>query len=89
MAEKYAWVREWLGEDFLSRIVVTRDKTVVGGRVLIDDKPKISGCLSEEERDWVHVIFEQSYNVGVGGVRMRGWAEYKHVLGEFFDALRM
>uniref|UniRef100_A0A8C7J363 5',3'-nucleotidase, mitochondrial n=1 Tax=Oncorhynchus kisutch TaxID=8019 RepID=A0A8C7J363_ONCKI len=41
--EKYAWIEKHLGYDFLDQIILTRDKTVVTGDVLIDDKPDILG----------------------------------------------
>uniref|UniRef100_A0A4W4E0L6 5',3'-nucleotidase, mitochondrial n=1 Tax=Electrophorus electricus TaxID=8005 RepID=A0A4W4E0L6_ELEEL len=34
----YAWVEKHLGPDFLEQIILTRDKTVVTGDILIDDK---------------------------------------------------
>nr|XP_020669645.1 5'(3')-deoxyribonucleotidase, mitochondrial [Pogona vitticeps] len=41
--EKYAWVEKHLGKEFLEQIVLTRDKTVVSGDLLIDDRPDIIG----------------------------------------------
>lgn len=32
-----------LGQEFLEQIVLTRDKTVVSGDLLIDDRPDITG----------------------------------------------
>lgn len=84
VAEKYAWVRQWLGEEFLPRMIITRDKTVVKGRVLIDDKPAVKGRCDEPE--WEHIVFEQPYNVGVKGrPRMKNWAEWRAVLGNYFE----
>jgi hypothetical protein len=40
---QYAWIEKHLGYDFLDQIILTRDKTVVTGDVLIDDKPDILG----------------------------------------------
>ncbi|XP_035469419.1 5'(3')-deoxyribonucleotidase, mitochondrial-like isoform X3 [Scophthalmus maximus] len=39
--EKYAWVERHLGHDFLEQVILTRDKTLITGDVLIDDKPDI------------------------------------------------
>lgn len=76
--EKYAWVRRHLGEEFLSKIIVTRDKTMVKGDVLVDDKPKVVGACQPE---WTHVVFEQSYNKTVEGrPRIREWGEWRSVL---------
>lgn len=40
---QYAWIEKHLGYDFLDQIILTRDKTVVTGDILIDDKPDILG----------------------------------------------
>ena len=40
---QYAWVEKHLGHEFLEQIILTRDKTVVSGDILIDDKPDILG----------------------------------------------
>lgn len=82
VAEKFAWVRKWLGEEWLSRIVVTRDKTLVKGRVLIDDKPRVAGACDAPE--WVHVLFDQPYNREVmDRPRLADWREWRKVVGEF------
>ncbi|XP_047234152.1 5'(3')-deoxyribonucleotidase, mitochondrial-like isoform X2 [Girardinichthys multiradiatus] len=39
--EKYAWVEKHLGGDFLEQVILTRDKTLIAGDLLIDDKPDI------------------------------------------------
>ena len=38
--EKYEWVERHLGSEFVARMIVTKDKTLVHGDVLVDDKPK-------------------------------------------------
>lgn len=40
---QYAWVEQHLGHDFLEQVILTRDKTVITGDLLIDDKPDILG----------------------------------------------
>lgn len=82
---KFAWVREHLGQEWLSRLLLTRDKTLVKGRVLIDDKPSIKGRCSSPE--WTQVIFEQSYNLGVNGPRLTAWKDWKKVLSPFFPQI--
>ncbi len=87
VAEKYAWVRKHLGEEFLSKIIVTRDKTVIKGAVLIDDKPRISGACPNPE--WTHVVFEQPYNRKVNGVpRMTSWSEWRKVVIPLLSATK-
>jgi 5'-nucleotidase len=76
VAEKYEWVERHLGLDFVSRIVVTKDKTLVHADVLVDDKPLVEGVRTPS---WKHVLFDQPYNRGVHGERMT-WANWRHVL---------
>jgi len=57
--EKWEWVREHLGEEWLNRMVITADKTTVRGDVLIDDKPVITG---RQQALWHQVLFDAPYN---------------------------
>lgn len=41
LSEKYEWVEQHLGSDLVTRMIVTKDKTIVHGDVLVDDKPEI------------------------------------------------
>lgn len=40
---QYAWVEKHLGHEFLEQVILTRDKTLITGDILIDDKPDILG----------------------------------------------
>lgn len=40
---QYAWVEKHFGEDFLEQVILTRDKTLVTGDILIDDRPDVTG----------------------------------------------
>lgn len=76
--EKYEWVERHLGKEFAKRIILTKDKTLVRGRYLIDDKPEIKGiCVPE----WEQLVFEQPYNRNVLGKRRINWSNWKEVLG--------
>lgn len=76
--EKYEWVERNLGLDFVSRMIVTKDKTVVVGDILIDDKPSISGTRTPI---WKHIIYDQPYNRHVDALRL-SWANFRQVLKE-------
>lgn len=79
VAEKFAWVRMHLGEEYLSKIIITRDKTVIKGTVLIDDKPKVTGAC--EKPEWTHIVFDQPYNQLVTDrKRLTGWANWRDVV---------
>lgn len=49
-----------LGPQFVERIILTRDKTVVLGDLLIDDKDTIRG--QEETPSWEHILFTCCHN---------------------------
>ncbi|EGV92359.1 5'(3')-deoxyribonucleotidase, cytosolic type, partial [Cricetulus griseus] len=49
-----------LGPQFLNWIILTRDKTVVVGDLLIDDKDTIQGL--EETPSWEHILFTCCHN---------------------------
>ena len=59
-SDKIAWIVKHYGSHWASRLVLTNDKTIIHGDVLIDDKPVITGSM---EPTWKHVIFgEYTYN---------------------------
>jgi 5'-nucleotidase len=60
----------------VARIIVSKDKALVHGDVLVDDKPEIKGALTPA---WHHVIFDQPYNRQIGGIRMT-WENWRNVL---------
>ena len=74
--EKYEWVEHHLGPEFVARMIVTKDKTLVHGDVLVDDKPEVTGT---RKPDWSHVIYDQPYNRYVDGVRIN-WANWRVAL---------
>lgn len=83
---KFEWIRQWLGEDWMNRLILTRDKTVVDAPVLIDDKPDIFGACSNPT--WTQVLFTQSYNTSIQGKpRMSDWSEWRRVLKPFYPHL--
>uniref|UniRef100_A0A8C0JCJ2 5',3'-nucleotidase, mitochondrial n=1 Tax=Chelonoidis abingdonii TaxID=106734 RepID=A0A8C0JCJ2_CHEAB len=75
--EKYAWVEKHFGQEFLEQIVLTRDKTVISGDLLIDDRPDITGA--EPNPSWEHVLFTACHNKHLQlqppSRRLHSWAE--------------
>ena len=51
-AKQIEWVAHRLGEYWTKRTILTNDKTVVRGDVLIDDKPTIVGAVKPAFRQW-------------------------------------
>ncbi len=78
VAEKLVWIEKHLGSEFVTRTILTRDKTLVRGVVLIDDKPEIKGV---KEPEWEHVLFDRPYNRHILERRRLTWNNYRTVLG--------
>lgn len=75
--EKYEWVEQHLGSDWVKRVILTKDKTLVKGNYLIDDKPVITGA--ETVPMWEHILYDQPYNRHVNRKRLT-WLDWKNVL---------
>ena len=74
--DKVDWVRHHLGTGWAERTIITKDKTMVRGDYLIDDKPKITGRF---EPSWEQIVFTQPYNVGVlDKFRIDSWDNWKN-----------
>ncbi|KAF4012904.1 hypothetical protein G4228_002872 [Cervus hanglu yarkandensis] len=73
----YRWVEKHLGPQFVERIIVTRDKTVISGDILIDDKEVIQG--QEETPSWEHILFTCCHNQHLAlpppRRRLRSWSD--------------
>lgn len=61
MQDKEDFIANAYGEEVRKHLVLTHDKTVLRGDVLVDDKPKLHG-LFEDNLDFMHVIPTQPYN---------------------------
>jgi 5'-nucleotidase len=70
--EKFQWVEDHLGKAWTQRIVMSADKTVVYGDVLIDDKPLITGATQPQ---WEHIVYDQPYNRESESPRRLTWAD--------------
>ncbi|NLG74473.1 MAG: 5'-3'-deoxyribonucleotidase [Chloroflexi bacterium] len=77
--EKYEWVDEHLGSDWIGRMILTEDKTLIRGDILIDDRPELPGS---DTPTWEHVLYDQPYNRAVGNKRRLTWQNWKTVLKE-------
>jgi 5'-nucleotidase len=75
--EKHRWVMKYLGKRWTERVILSRDKTLVHGAVLIDDKPDVEGVAKPT---WKHVYFDQPYNRGNSRPRITDWKKWKEVL---------
>jgi 5'-nucleotidase len=74
---KYNWVEKHFGTKWKNRIIMTRDKTLIHGDILIDDKPKITGVI---EPSFTHILFDQPYNRNENKPRITQWKDWKEVI---------
>lgn len=56
---KYRWVAKNLGFDWTKKVIMTKDKTLIFGNILIDDKPEYKGMRKPA---WIHALFDAPYN---------------------------
>lgn len=81
-SDKLNWVAKHYGTHWAQRVIITTDKTLVRGDVLIDDKPAVTGGVDPE---WVHVLFDQPYNRDVDRPRILAWGNDHHALIDYLE----
>ncbi|XP_060084120.1 5'(3')-deoxyribonucleotidase, mitochondrial-like [Ylistrum balloti] len=67
--EKYEWVENHLGPDFIEKVILTRDKTVINGHLLIDDRPDIKGACAKPT--WEHILMDACHNKHMKRLKQR------------------
>jgi 5'-nucleotidase len=78
VGEKHRWIMNHLGKEWTERVILSRDKTLVAGTVLIDDKPEIIGAAKPV---WAHVYYDQPYNRSrEDRPRIVDWSKWREVL---------
>ena len=75
--EKYHWVEKNLGYEWTKKMIVTKDKTLVYGDILIDDRPEHVGL---KKPVWKHVLFEAPYNKNVPDKQRITWDNWEKIL---------
>ena len=75
--EKLAWVSKFLGPKWTDKVIITRDKTLVSGDILIDDKPTVNGAMKPV---WTHVHYDRPYNRETKNLRIVSWNRWEEVL---------
>lgn len=76
--EKFEWVEKHLGPSWINKIILTRDKTMIQGHVLIDDKVNITGAIMNPS--WEHIVFTSPHNKDMklnGKRRLENWTDGK------------
>lgn len=75
--EKYEWVEINLGYEWVKRVILTKDKTIVTADILIDDKPAITGVANPPS--WEHILYDRPYNRKANKRRIT-WDTWKLIL---------
>jgi 5'-nucleotidase len=84
VAEKYLWVERHLGRAATERLILTRDKTLVHGDILVDDRPSIEGAVRPA---WRHIVYDAPYNRQVMDKPRMTWANWRGTLGAVLYAI--
>ncbi len=75
--DKLEWVEKHLGSSWVKKTIITKDKTIVRGDFLIDDKPEIKGIF---QPIWEHILYDQPYNQGNNKKKRITWQNWKQIL---------
>ncbi|MCB0844691.1 MAG: 5'-3'-deoxyribonucleotidase [Bacteroidetes bacterium] len=75
--EKYQWIEAHFGHAFTKKMFMVKDKTMVKGDILIDDRPVIHGSVTPE---WTHVLYHQPYNAQVKDKMRITWENWEGIL---------
>lgn len=75
--EKYHWIDKNLGFEWTKKIIMAKDKTLIFGDLLIDDKPEHTGL---REPVWNHVLFDAPYNQHVKTKLRITWKNWEKIL---------
>jgi 5'-nucleotidase len=77
-SEKVQWVKEVLGPEWVDRLILAKDKTLVHGDYIIDDKPVMKG-RNMHNPSWERIVFHHAYNSKIKGERLHDWRDWPNV----------
>ncbi|HEX7730098.1 MAG TPA: hypothetical protein VF392_13780 [Terracidiphilus sp.] len=81
--EKYEWIERYFGSEFTRRTILSKDKTIVRGDLLIDDNPDLHQIHSRPPA-WAQIVFDAPYNRQVRDrQRLGSWKEWSAVVPSF------
>lgn len=82
--EKIEWVRYYLGDSFVKKLVFLSDKTLINGDILIDDKPTLqSEGLKGFGSSWRQIVFDAPYNRQMENTlypRLYRWKDWRELV---------
>lgn len=77
ISEKVEWIEKNMGKKKLRDLIITKDKTLVRGDYLIDDRPEVKGMM---EPVWEHLLFALPFNRNVSSKKRVNWTEILQIL---------
>lgn len=79
LRDRVQWIGKWFGQNWMDKVIFTKDKTMVRGDFLIDDSPfKTKGCCKPL---WKLIIFDVKYNRDDEGYgRIYNWNDMDRLL---------
>lgn len=77
--EKLEWIEEHLGREWIKRVIITKDKTKVVGKVLIDDHVQ-KGVYTPQ---WKQLMLTRPYNKSLPMPHRITWETWKQDIQEF------
>lgn len=87
--EKLNWVRKHFGHEWERRTIISANKVLVRGDLLIDDRPDAAKHGNGHEPSWTHVLFTSDdwpyrphLSEHADTHRMHGWEELERILQE-------
>ncbi|RMD45993.1 hypothetical protein D6829_00705 [Candidatus Pacearchaeota archaeon] len=81
-SEKSEWIKNHLGKEFCKRLILAKDKTLVMGDILLDDRPDVFGIAVPK---WKQVLFRQPWNSHIQEMPSFSWSEG---IKRFYDIVR-
>ena len=76
--EKYEWIEKHFGHEWICKIITSKDKTLVCGDYLIDDKVQTG---MNNNPIWTQILFDQPYNRNETTFkRITHWNKWRDIL---------
>lgn len=83
-SDKYNWVAKVYSQDVADRVILSRDKTLLRGRFLIDDKDVIKGHHTPM---WEHVVADKHYNQNSPALRrLTDFSQWREIMPELLQS---
>jgi 5'(3')-deoxyribonucleotidase len=75
VVEKFAWIENHFGREFTRKMLLTKDKTLIRGDIMIDDS-----ILRGHGSFMGFVVFDRPHNQKIVGKRLYRWKDWRNVI---------